>query len=259
MRSSTGNFCIALLCRLCSSSWQAYTPVVTDIKSEPLEDHIETEETQPLSPRIAPLSPDYTLDSPDYTPDTPHSDEESEPIKASETRTASPSDSTSPLSPDHPLTRAFYYHSTTRMAILLRDPLSISFTSIISDPSYMEEVSGYFRADIRNFPGSPSFSGSFLRITTEQFSLRVSPTRSSSSGLMNGGGIGTVGPSRTRPLRVVMDFNSPFGKRISDKRTKNEDKNDKIEHGMEEREKDKVNKSQSQSQPRQSQQSKPKP
>ncbi|GKD85419.1 hypothetical protein Tco_1356573, partial [Tanacetum coccineum] len=104
---------------------QAYKPVVTDIKSEPLEDHIETEETQPLSPRTAPLSPDYTLASPDYTPDTPHSDEESEPIKASETRTASPSDSTSPLSPDHPLTRtspthtpsrAFYYHSTKRMA-----------------------------------------------------------------------------------------------------------------------------------------------
>nr|GEZ54614.1 hypothetical protein [Tanacetum cinerariifolium] len=32
-----------------------------------------------------------------YTPDTPHSDEESEPIEASETRTASPSDSTLPI------------------------------------------------------------------------------------------------------------------------------------------------------------------
>ncbi|GJR73441.1 hypothetical protein Tco_0085806 [Tanacetum coccineum] len=28
---------------------------------------------------------------------------------------------------------------------------------------------------------------------------------------MNGGGIGTEGPSRTRPLQVVMAFNSPFG------------------------------------------------
>ncbi|GJW94756.1 hypothetical protein Tco_0174428 [Tanacetum coccineum] len=31
------------------------------------------------------------------------------------------------------------------------------------------------------------------------------------SGLMNGGGIGTEVPSRTRPLRVVMAFNSPLG------------------------------------------------
>ncbi|GKG09387.1 hypothetical protein Tco_0338133, partial [Tanacetum coccineum] len=27
---------------------------------------------------------------------------------------------------------------------------------------------------------------------------------------MNEGGIGTEGPSRTRPLQVVMAFNSPF-------------------------------------------------
>ncbi|GKG55735.1 hypothetical protein Tco_0574629, partial [Tanacetum coccineum] len=35
----------------------------------------------------------------DYTPVTPHSNEESKPMEASETRIASPSDSTSPLSP----------------------------------------------------------------------------------------------------------------------------------------------------------------
>ncbi|GJR93286.1 hypothetical protein Tco_0265460 [Tanacetum coccineum] len=78
---------------------QAYTPIATDIESEPFE------ETQPLSPRAAPLSPDYTPASLDYTPNTPHSDKESEPIEASETSTASPSDSTLPLSPDHPLTQ----------------------------------------------------------------------------------------------------------------------------------------------------------
>ncbi|GJZ55278.1 hypothetical protein Tco_0610471 [Tanacetum coccineum] len=83
---------------------QAYIPIATDIKSEPFEDPIETEETQPLSPRTAPLSPDYTPASPDYTPDTPYSDEELEPIEASKIRTASSSDSTSPLSLDHPLT-----------------------------------------------------------------------------------------------------------------------------------------------------------
>nr|GFD61883.1 hypothetical protein [Tanacetum cinerariifolium] len=42
-------------------------------------------------------------------------------------------------------------------------------------------------------------------------SVKVSSTRSSSSGLMNGGGVRTVGPSRTIPLRVVMDLISPFG------------------------------------------------
>ncbi|GKD85069.1 hypothetical protein Tco_1356223, partial [Tanacetum coccineum] len=77
---------------------QAYTPIATDIESEPFE------EIQPLSSRAAPLSPDYTSASPYYTSDTSHSDGESEPMEASKTRTASPSDSTLPLSPDHPLT-----------------------------------------------------------------------------------------------------------------------------------------------------------
>nr|GFD15201.1 hypothetical protein [Tanacetum cinerariifolium] len=88
---------------------------------------------------------------------------------------------------------------------------------------------------MRNFPGSPSISSNFLRITAEQFllsgvfassksfsllerrdlsifwSVKVSSTRSSSFGLMNRGGIGMEGPSTTRPLQVVMDFSSPFG------------------------------------------------
>nr|GEV26368.1 hypothetical protein [Tanacetum cinerariifolium] len=101
----------------------ACTPIATDTESEPLEDPIETEETQPLSPRAI---HNYTPAFLDYTPDTPHSNDESEPIEASTTRTASPSDSPSPLSPDHPLTqtsptltpsRAFYYCSTTRIAM----------------------------------------------------------------------------------------------------------------------------------------------
>ncbi|GJW00832.1 hypothetical protein Tco_1556083 [Tanacetum coccineum] len=84
---------------------QAYTPIATDIKSDHFEDPIKTEETQPLLLRATPLSPDYYPTSPDYTPNTPHSDEESKPMEALETRTVSPSDSTSPLSPDHPLTQ----------------------------------------------------------------------------------------------------------------------------------------------------------
>nr|GEY76658.1 hypothetical protein [Tanacetum cinerariifolium] len=42
-------------------------------------------------------------------------------------------------------------------------------------------------------------------------SVKVSSTPSSSSGLMNEGGVGTVGPSRTRALQVVMALSSPFG------------------------------------------------
>nr|GEU69879.1 synaptobrevin, longin-like domain protein [Tanacetum cinerariifolium] len=68
-----------------------------------------------------------------YTPDTLHSDKDLEPMEASETRTVSPSGSTSPLSPNHPLTqtsptstpsRAFYYRSTTRMAVRTQPTLS---------------------------------------------------------------------------------------------------------------------------------------
>nr|GEW50360.1 hypothetical protein [Tanacetum cinerariifolium] len=79
------------------------------------------------------LSPDYTLAFLDCTHDTLHSDEESEPIEASETRIASPSDSTSPLSPDHLLTqtsptptpsRAFYYRRTALMAVRTQPTLS---------------------------------------------------------------------------------------------------------------------------------------
>ncbi|GJX18152.1 hypothetical protein Tco_0218984 [Tanacetum coccineum] len=69
---------------------QAYTPIAMDTKSEPLEDPIETEETQPPFFRAAPFSPNYILASSDYTLDTPYSNEDSEPIAAAQTRTASP-------------------------------------------------------------------------------------------------------------------------------------------------------------------------
>ncbi|GJV82831.1 reverse transcriptase domain-containing protein [Tanacetum coccineum] len=59
-----------------------------------IKDPIETEEPQSL-----PISSAH-MPSLDYTPATPHSNEESKPIEASETRIASPSDSTSLLSPN---------------------------------------------------------------------------------------------------------------------------------------------------------------
>ncbi|GKD35296.1 hypothetical protein Tco_1250805 [Tanacetum coccineum] len=84
---------------------QAYIPIATDIESGPFEDPIKIGETQPPPSKAAPLSPNYIPASSDYTLDTPHTNEESKPMEASKTRTASPSDSTSLLSPDHPLTQ----------------------------------------------------------------------------------------------------------------------------------------------------------
>nr|GEV06233.1 hypothetical protein [Tanacetum cinerariifolium] len=71
---------------------QAYTHIVAYIKFEPLEDLVKTKETQPLSLKATPLSPNYTLASLDYTFDTPHSNQDSDPMEAFKTRTASPSD-----------------------------------------------------------------------------------------------------------------------------------------------------------------------
>nr|GEW92529.1 alpha/beta hydrolases superfamily protein [Tanacetum cinerariifolium] len=51
----------------------------------------------------------------------------------------------------------------------------------------------------------------FRQLNFSVLRFSFSSTHSSSSGLMNGEGIGTKGPSRTIPLRVVMGFNSPFG------------------------------------------------
>ncbi|GJX10951.1 hypothetical protein Tco_0200810 [Tanacetum coccineum] len=121
---------------------QAYTPITTDTDSEPFEDPIETKETQPLSPRATSISLDYTPTSPDYTPNTPHTDEELEPMEASKTRIASPSDSPSPLSPNHPLTqksptskpsRAFYYRSTTRMTVCTQPTLSLGISARVTE------------------------------------------------------------------------------------------------------------------------------
>ncbi|GKG41509.1 hypothetical protein Tco_0473260, partial [Tanacetum coccineum] len=51
--------------------------------------------------------------------------------------------------------------------------------------------------------------GRTLMVNSElSWSVKISSSRSSSSGFMNGGGIVTEG---TIPLQVVMAFNSPLG------------------------------------------------
>ncbi|GKB61996.1 hypothetical protein Tco_0918182 [Tanacetum coccineum] len=152
---------------------QAYTPIAMDIESEPFEDPIKTEETQPPPSRAAPLSPDYIPASSDYTPDTPHTNEESEPIEASETRTASPSDSTSPLSPDHPLTRtsptltlsrASYYRSTARMTVRTQPTLSPGYSAKLTEAMTLSPSS--FRKRYRSSYETPSSSASLASSPT---------------------------------------------------------------------------------------------
>ncbi|GKC30857.1 hypothetical protein Tco_1038151 [Tanacetum coccineum] len=145
--------------------------VVRDTKSEPLEDPIKAKETQPLSLSTSPLSPDYTPACPYYTPNTPHSDEESEPIEAPETRTASPSNSTSPLSLDHLLSRisptstpsrAFYYRSTERMVVhtqpILLPGISgrVTKAMALSPPSFYKRYISSFETPSSSPSPSPS-------------------------------------------------------------------------------------------------------
>nr|GEW21475.1 hypothetical protein [Tanacetum cinerariifolium] len=63
-----------------------------------------------------------------------------------------------------------------------------------------------------NTIANPKGGGGTLMVYSERSgSVKVSFTRSSTFRLMNGGGVGTVGPSITRPLRVVMALSLPFG------------------------------------------------
>ncbi|GJW81601.1 hypothetical protein Tco_0145576 [Tanacetum coccineum] len=132
---------------------QAYTSTITDTKSKPLEDPIKTKEPQSLPITSAPIP------SHDYTPATPLSDEESEAFETSETRITSPhfttpsSDFTSPLSPNNPLStqtsltltpyRAFYYRSTTRIAVRTHPTLSSSILARVTEVMTLSPLSFY--------------------------------------------------------------------------------------------------------------------
>ncbi|GKB83101.1 hypothetical protein Tco_0949996 [Tanacetum coccineum] len=116
--------------------------VGTDIVSEPFEDHVETE---------APESP-HTVASPtslpDSTPPTCHV-EESEGSDTSGARSTS-SDSTAPLSPDHPLTHTTptlvpILCRTTRMAVRVPPAMlpglstSVAEVAAMSDLTFLED------------------------------------------------------------------------------------------------------------------------
>ncbi|GJW41443.1 hypothetical protein Tco_0067288 [Tanacetum coccineum] len=120
---------------------QAHTHAAINTKSEPEEAPSKTEEApskieelQPLAARTTLPSSDHTPTLSDPTPTSPLTDEEIKVLEPSDTRiTSSHStdllDSTTPLSPDHPLTqttpiprvfRPLYYRRTARMAMFKR-------------------------------------------------------------------------------------------------------------------------------------------
>ncbi|GJX40139.1 hypothetical protein Tco_0255129 [Tanacetum coccineum] len=89
---------------------QDHTRVTIDTKSEPEEAPSKIEEFQPLAARIAPPSSDHTPISSDSTPVSPITDKEFEASEPLDTRITSsystaPSNSTTSLPPDHPLSQ----------------------------------------------------------------------------------------------------------------------------------------------------------
>ncbi|GKG05072.1 hypothetical protein Tco_0315459, partial [Tanacetum coccineum] len=91
---------------------QTHTPATIDTESEPEEAPLETEEFEASEPSDTRIT-------------SPHS--------------TAPSDSTTPLSPDHPLaqtspapTRASYYHSTARMVVRTQPTLSPGMSARIA-------------------------------------------------------------------------------------------------------------------------------
>ncbi|GKA17805.1 hypothetical protein Tco_0697642 [Tanacetum coccineum] len=96
-----------------------------------------------------------------------HSDKELEPMEASKTRTVSPSYSTAPLYPDHPLThtsptltpsRASYYRSTPCMAMRTQPTLSLGFSARVTEAMTLSPLS--FRKRYKSSYETPYSSAS---------------------------------------------------------------------------------------------------
>ncbi|GJS27199.1 hypothetical protein Tco_0487819 [Tanacetum coccineum] len=155
----------------------------TDTESGPLEDLRETEIPQPLpsAPSLVPPSDDLylivrqthtpaTIDTESKPEEAPSETEEFEASKPPNTRitsphSTSPSDSTTPLSPDHPLaqtspapTRASYYRSIARMAVHTQPTLSPGMSARIAEADALSRSS--FRKRYRSSYETPSPSSS---------------------------------------------------------------------------------------------------
>ncbi|GKC48847.1 hypothetical protein Tco_1071592, partial [Tanacetum coccineum] len=142
--------------------------VDTDSESEPFEDVRETKELQPLAVRTTPPPSDNTPTSPNPTAVSPLTDEEFEASEPSNTRitlshsTAS-SNSTTPLSPDHPLaqtspspTRVSYYYGTARMVVRTQPTLSLGMLARIAEATALSSSSFHKRYKSSYETPSPS-------------------------------------------------------------------------------------------------------
>ncbi|GKE89027.1 hypothetical protein Tco_1566502 [Tanacetum coccineum] len=135
---------------------QAHTPAAIDTESKPEEAPSEIEGFHPLAARTAPPSSNHTPTSSDPTLVSPLIDEEFEASEPSDTRITSshfiaPSDSTTLLSPDHPLTQ------TTPTPTLSR-PLSPGFSVRLKEAMNLSPLS--FRKRYRSSYETPSLSSS---------------------------------------------------------------------------------------------------
>ncbi|GJT84095.1 hypothetical protein Tco_1058437 [Tanacetum coccineum] len=153
---------------------QAHTPAAIDTESEPEEAPLETEELQPLAARTTPPSSKHTPTLHDLTPVSPLIDEEFEASKPSDTRITSShsttlSNSTTSLSPDHPLTQTsptptlswhLYYCRTARMAVRTQPAMSLGLSAKMIEAMTLPPLS--FRKRYRSSYETPSSSSSSL-------------------------------------------------------------------------------------------------
>nr|GEX35606.1 hypothetical protein [Tanacetum cinerariifolium] len=151
---------------------QAHTHAAIDIESEPEEAPLETGELQPLAARTTSPPSDHTPTLPDATLVSPLIDEEFEAYEPSNNRITSshstaPSDFTTPLSPDHPLTqttfpptlsRPLYYRRTARMVMRTQPAMSHGLSSKVTEA--MELSPSSFRKRYRSSYETPSPSSS---------------------------------------------------------------------------------------------------
>ncbi|GKD93533.1 hypothetical protein Tco_1373370, partial [Tanacetum coccineum] len=186
----------------------AYLATITDFESEPFKDSRETKIPQPLPIASSPISPSddpYLIVRQAHTPITinteskleeaPSEIEEFQPLAA---RTApASSDSTTPLSPSHPLTqtasaptlsRPSYYRRTARMAVRTQPAMSSGLSTRLTKAMTLSPLS--FRKRYRSSYETPSPSSSLtlpIRKRYRGISELVEDTKDESSDLVTEG------------------------------------------------------------------------
>ncbi|GJR46999.1 hypothetical protein Tco_1315102 [Tanacetum coccineum] len=144
---------------------QAYTPAAIDTDSEPEEAPSEPEEAPSETEELQPLATGTTSPSSDHTPTLPDptvsplTNEEFKASEPSDTRIAlsystASSNSTTPLSPDHPptqtaptpiLSRPLYYCRTARVAVHTQPAMSPGLSARVTEAMTLSPLSFHKR------------------------------------------------------------------------------------------------------------------